>query len=85
MSAVRDKGVNFRNSHSLFPTFTMANASGMASGHYLGDTGVFSNSIYTGHPPPVQNNSRSASSNTTRCWATSTSSSMATTSMRRRC
>jgi hypothetical protein len=57
MSAVRDKGVNFRNSHSLFPTFTMANASGMASGHYLGDTGVFSNSIYTGHPTPVQNNS----------------------------
>ncbi len=57
MSAVRDKGVNFQNSHSLFPTFTMANASGMASGHYLGDTGVFSNSIYTGHPTPVQNNS----------------------------
>ncbi|QND70740.1 alkaline phosphatase family protein [Tardiphaga robiniae] len=57
MSTVRDKGVNFRNSHSLFPTFTMANASGMASGHYLGDTGVFSNSIYTGHPTPVQNNS----------------------------
>lgn len=57
MSAVRDKGVNFRNSHSLFPTFTMANASGMSSGHYLGDTGVFSNSIYTGHPTPVQNGS----------------------------
>ena len=57
MSAVRDKGVNFRNSHSLFPTFTMANASGMASGHYLGDSGVFSNSIYTGHPTPVQNGS----------------------------
>src|SRR3954471_323930 len=55
MAAVRDKGVNFRNSHSLFPTFTMANASGMASGHYLGDTGVFSNSIYTGRPNPVQN------------------------------
>src|SRR4051812_1080100 len=57
MAAVRDKGVNFRNSHSLFPTFTMANASGMASGHYLGDTGVFSNSIYTGRPNPVQNGS----------------------------
>ena len=35
----------------------MANASGMASGHYLGDTGIFSNSIYTGHPTPVQNGS----------------------------
>src|SRR3954471_24993467 len=57
MSALRDKGVNFRNSHSLFPTFTMANASGMASGHYLGDTGVFSTSIYTGLPTPVQNGS----------------------------
>ncbi|UGV26254.1 alkaline phosphatase family protein [Rhodopseudomonas boonkerdii] len=57
MSAVRDKGVNFRNSHSLFPTFTMANASGMASGHYLGDSGVFSNSIYTGRATSVQNGS----------------------------
>ncbi|NGX96004.1 MAG: alkaline phosphatase family protein, partial [Candidatus Afipia apatlaquensis] len=50
MAAVRDKGVNFKNPHSLFPTFTMANASGMSTGHYLGDTGTFSNSIYTGHP-----------------------------------
>lgn len=39
MAEVRDKGVNFKNSHSLFPTFTMANGSAMASGHYLGDTG----------------------------------------------
>ena len=50
MAAVRDKGVNFKNPHSLFPTFTMANASGMSTGHYLGDTGTFSNSIYTGKP-----------------------------------
>src|SRR2546423_6665104 len=50
MAAVRDKGVNFRNSHSLFPTFTTANASAMATGHYLGDTGDFSNTIYTGFP-----------------------------------
>ena len=42
MAAVRDKGVNFANPHSLFPTFTMANASGMSTGHFLGDTGVFS-------------------------------------------
>src|SRR3984893_9708342 len=48
MAAVRDKGVNFKNSHSLFPTFTTANASAMATGHYLGDTGDFSNTIYTG-------------------------------------
>ena len=50
MAAVRDTGVYFRNSHSLFPTFTTANASAMATGHYLGDTGDFSNTIYTGYP-----------------------------------
>ncbi len=50
MAAVRDKGVNFVNPHSLFPTFTMANASGMSTGHFLGDTGVFSNTIYVGFP-----------------------------------
>src|ERR1700693_6338690 len=50
MAEVRDKGVNFRNSHSLFPTFTTANASAMATGHSLGDTGDFSNTIYTGYP-----------------------------------
>lgn len=50
MAEVRDKGVNFKNSHSLFPTFTMANGSAMASGHYLGDTGTFSNTIYTAYP-----------------------------------
>jgi Type I phosphodiesterase / nucleotide pyrophosphatase len=30
MAEVHDKGVNFKNSHSLFPTFTTANASAMA-------------------------------------------------------
>src|ERR1700674_5215194 len=50
MAEVRDRGVNFKNSHSLFPTFTTANASAMATGHYLGDTGDFSNTIYTGFP-----------------------------------
>jgi Type I phosphodiesterase / nucleotide pyrophosphatase len=50
MAELRDKGVNFKNSHSLFPTFTTANASAMSTGHYLGDTGDFSNTIYTGYP-----------------------------------
>src|ERR1700744_2444156 len=50
MADIRDKGVNFKNSHSLFPTFTTANASAMATGHYLGDTGDFSNTIYTAYP-----------------------------------
>jgi len=57
MAAVRDKGVNFANPHSLFPTFTMANASGMSTGHFLGDTGVFSNTIYVGFPTPHAANS----------------------------
>ncbi|MFI5015467.1 MAG: alkaline phosphatase family protein [Hyphomicrobiales bacterium] len=52
MAAVRDKGVRFANGHALFPTFTTPNASAMATGHYLGDTGDFSNAIYTGFPVP---------------------------------
>lgn len=50
MAALRDKGVNFSNPHSVFPTFTTANASAMATGHHLGDTGDYSNTIYTGYP-----------------------------------
>lgn len=50
MAAIRDQGVDFHNSHSLFPTFTTANASAFATGHLLGDTGDFSNTIYTGFP-----------------------------------
>lgn len=49
MAEIRDKGVNFKNSHSLFPTFTMANSSALSTGHYLGDTGTFSNTIFTGY------------------------------------
>jgi predicted AlkP superfamily pyrophosphatase or phosphodiesterase len=48
MAAIARQGVSLRNGHALFPTFTMANASGMATGHLLGDTGTFSNTIYTG-------------------------------------
>ncbi len=47
MTALLSRGVRFTNTHSLFPTFTTANASGMATGHLLGDTGDFSNTIYT--------------------------------------
>ena len=47
---IRNHGVNFANSHSLFPTFTTANASAIATGHYLGDTGDYSNQIYIGRP-----------------------------------
>lgn len=50
MAALAKRGVAFPNSHSLFPTFTTANASALSTGHYLGDTGDFSNTIYTGFP-----------------------------------
>ncbi|WP_348226057.1 alkaline phosphatase family protein [Hyphomicrobium denitrificans] len=50
LAEIRDTGVNFANSHSLFPTFTMPNSSGMATGHHLGDTSVFGNVLYAGFP-----------------------------------
>jgi arylsulfatase A-like enzyme len=45
---VRNLGVDFRNSHAVFPTFTTANASVIATGHGLGDTGDYSNTLYPG-------------------------------------
>ncbi|MCW6507902.1 alkaline phosphatase family protein [Hyphomicrobiales bacterium BP6-180914] len=57
MAALARQGVWMKNSHSLFPTFTTANASAMATGHYLGDTGDFSNTIYTGFQVPGAGNS----------------------------
>jgi len=48
--AIRQQGVNFANSHSLFPTFTTANASAIATGHLLGDTGDYSNTLWIGYP-----------------------------------
>jgi arylsulfatase A-like enzyme len=57
MAAVRDRGVNFKNPHSLFPTFTTANAAAMATGHYHGDTGDYSNTIYVGRPVASAGNS----------------------------
>ncbi len=52
MDRVQRFGVRFTNSHSIFPTFTTPNASALATGHYLGDTGDFSNTIYTGFHVP---------------------------------
>jgi hypothetical protein len=52
MAAIARGGVTLRNAHALFPTFTTANASGMATGHFLGDTGDFSNTIYAGFQVP---------------------------------
>jgi hypothetical protein len=52
MAAIAREGVSLRNGHALFPTFTTANASGMATGHMIGDTGDFSNTIYAGFRVP---------------------------------
>lgn len=46
------QGVRFSNTHSMFPTFTTPNASAMATGHKLGDTGDFSNTIDAGFQVP---------------------------------
>jgi Type I phosphodiesterase / nucleotide pyrophosphatase len=56
MAALARDGVTLRNGHSLFPTFTTANASAFATGHMLGDTGDFSNTIYTGFEVPAAGN-----------------------------
>lgn len=45
---MRTAGVDFRNSHAVFPTFTTANASVIATGHGVGDTGDYSNVLYAG-------------------------------------
>jgi arylsulfatase A-like enzyme len=50
LTALRERGVHFVNSHSLYPTLTTPNASAIATGHYLGDTGDFSNTEYIGFP-----------------------------------
>ena len=52
MAAIARNGVSLLNSHALFPTFTTANASAMATGHMLGDTGDFSNFVYAGFEVP---------------------------------
>lgn len=49
MFSLRQRGVDFVNSHSLYPTFTTPNASAFATGHGLGDTGDFGNALYVGH------------------------------------
>ncbi len=50
MFKLKSEGVDFTNSHSLFPTVTTVNASAIATGHYIGDTGNFGNYIWTATP-----------------------------------
>jgi arylsulfatase A-like enzyme len=50
LAQVRQQGVDFHNSHALFPTVTTPNASAIATGHRLGDTGDFANMVFAGGP-----------------------------------
>ncbi len=50
LSRVKTEGVDFRNSHALYPTLTTANASAIATGDYLGNTGDYANVLFTGFP-----------------------------------
>jgi arylsulfatase A-like enzyme len=54
LAAVRRDGVDFTNSHALYPTVTTANASAIATGHYLGDTGDYGNTLWFGYPVQAQ-------------------------------
>ncbi|HEY0104544.1 MAG TPA: alkaline phosphatase family protein [Rhizomicrobium sp.] len=51
---IRKQGVDFANSHALYPTVTTANASAIASGHYLGDTGDYGNTLFVDFPVPCR-------------------------------
>ena len=50
LARLKSEGVDFTNSHSLYPTVTTVNASAIATGHYIGDTGNFGNTLYVGRP-----------------------------------
>jgi arylsulfatase A-like enzyme len=56
MWRVQHEGVDFQNSHSIYPTLTTANASAIATGHYLGDTGDYANTLYLGYPVAAHHN-----------------------------
>jgi hypothetical protein len=52
---LKHAGVDFADSHSLYPTITTVNASAIATGHYIGDSGNFGNALYTGVPIRASN------------------------------
>jgi arylsulfatase A-like enzyme len=52
LADIQKNGVDFQNSHSLYPTVTTTNASAIATGHGIGDTGEWSNSLYLPTPAP---------------------------------
>jgi len=54
---IKTQGVDFTNSHSIYPTLTTANASAIATGHYLGDTGDYANTLFVDFPVKAKENS----------------------------
>lgn len=48
LARIRREGVDFHNSHSVYPTVTTVNASAIATGHRPGDTGEFANNMLLG-------------------------------------
>jgi arylsulfatase A-like enzyme len=50
MAHLRRDGVDFADSHSVYPTITTVNAAAIATGHLPGDTGDFVNTIFVGEP-----------------------------------
>jgi hypothetical protein len=58
LAALMKNGVHFTNTHAMFPTFTTANSASLATGHQVGDTGDFSNTIDAGFAVPANAGSR---------------------------
>ena len=52
MARVRREGVDFTNSHAVYPTVTTVNGASIATGQWPGDTGDFGNQLYTGFASP---------------------------------
>ncbi len=50
LAQIQHDGVDFANSHSVYPTVTTVNASVIATGHGVGDTGEYGNVMYLGTP-----------------------------------
>ena len=46
LAQLRREGVNFTNSHAVFPTVTRANAAAIGTGVYPARNGIFGNSLY---------------------------------------
>lgn len=51
---VRREGVDFTNSHAVYPTLTTVNGAAIATGHLPGDNGDYANTMYTGFPSACQ-------------------------------